>query len=718
MDGTVTALTVYNGLLIAGGGFIHAGGVSVNRIAQWNGTSWSALGSGMQSGVEALAVYGGALIAGGGFIQAGGVSANRIAQWNGTSWSPLGSGMQSGVEVLAVCGSALIAGGGFIQAGGVSANRIAQWNGTSWSALGAGMDSGVEALAVYGDALVAGGGFIHAGDIQVMYIARWDEPPPIVQVTSPNGGEAYKAGSTQAITWTATSGVGVTSVDLAYSTDGGATFQNVIAMGLANSGSYSWLVPNTPTTRARVHVTAHDAAGKTGSDASDADFTIDTWVIIASASAGGSISPSGTVGVVHGGSQGFAITSDTGYHVANVLVDGSSVGVLTNYTFTNVTANHTIGANFALNAYTITASAGPNGTITPAGAVTVAYGSDRTFTMTPNPGYSVTILRVDGGLVSPAGSYTFAHVTANHTLEVFFADVTAPEVHVVEPNGGDTLIVGMDVTLRWTATDPAGVKSVDLLLSRDNGATQEEIAAGVPNTGSYDWHVTSPAPCAVRPAALLTAVARDSAGNVGSDASDAPFALYDLATGTLLSLFEANVVDEGVELRWQMGTPGLFRGATIERAEAALGPWAPLGLEARDEGGFMVVLDRGVAPGRTYYYRLCATTASGERMTFGPLTATMDIPIREFSLAPVAPNPNSGLVRIEYTVPRESWLRLSVLDLQGREVAVLTDGRCSSGRYQATWNAQTSWGRAPAGVYFLRFWTEGRTMMRRMVLMR
>src|SRR5204863_2321397 len=64
------------------------------------------------------------------------------------------------------------------------------------------------------------------------------------------------------------------SVDLAYSTDGGATYPNVIATGIANSGTYVWTVPNTPTTAARVQVTAHDAACSSASDASDADFTI------------------------------------------------------------------------------------------------------------------------------------------------------------------------------------------------------------------------------------------------------------------------------------------------------------------------------------------------------------------------------------------------------------------------------------------------------------
>ena len=78
--------------LIAGGSFGTAGGTPAHNIAQWDGTSWSALGQGVNGKVNALTIYKGNLIAGGEFTLAGGVSANYIAQWDGTAWSPLGSG--------------------------------------------------------------------------------------------------------------------------------------------------------------------------------------------------------------------------------------------------------------------------------------------------------------------------------------------------------------------------------------------------------------------------------------------------------------------------------------------------------------------------------------------------------------------------------------------------------------------------------------------------
>jgi hypothetical protein len=111
--GYVLALAVSGSNLYAGGIFTTAGGVPANYIAKWNGSSWSALGSGMNNWVQALAVSGSDLYAGGSFTTAGGTTANSIAKWNGNSWAPLDSGMGGSfpsVWALAALGSDLYAG--------------------------------------------------------------------------------------------------------------------------------------------------------------------------------------------------------------------------------------------------------------------------------------------------------------------------------------------------------------------------------------------------------------------------------------------------------------------------------------------------------------------------------------------------------------------------------------------------------------------------------
>jgi predicted small secreted protein len=73
------------------------------------------------------------------------------------------------------------------------------------------------------------------------------------------------------------------------------------------------------------------------------------YTITASAEPKGSISPSGNTSASRGSSRTFTIKPDRGHHIADVLIDGKSVGARSRYTFENMTANHTISALFARN---------------------------------------------------------------------------------------------------------------------------------------------------------------------------------------------------------------------------------------------------------------------------------------------------------------------------------------------------------------------------------
>jgi len=101
-----------------------------------------------------------------------------------------------------------------------------------------------------------------------------DGEAPEVTVTAPNGGEVWDIGESYSITWTATDNIGVTSIDILLSSDGGVTFPETIATGEANDGVYDWYVESEATTGARIKVVACDGGGNNGEDASDADFEI------------------------------------------------------------------------------------------------------------------------------------------------------------------------------------------------------------------------------------------------------------------------------------------------------------------------------------------------------------------------------------------------------------------------------------------------------------
>jgi len=159
-----------------------------------------------------------------------------------------------------------------------------------------------------------------------------------------------------------------------------------------------------------------------------------SYTINASAGANGSISPAGAVSAFQGTSKVFNITPATGYHIANVLVDGASVGAVTSYSFTNITANHTIAASFAIDTFAITASTEGNGTISPVGSTSVNYGGSQTYTVTPNAGYYISHVLVDGVSVGAVNSYTFENVTAAHTISVAFDNRTRLYLDFVSSN--------------------------------------------------------------------------------------------------------------------------------------------------------------------------------------------------------------------------------------------------------------------------------------------
>jgi hypothetical protein len=159
-------------------------------------------------------------------------------------------------------------------------------------------------------------------------------------------------------------------------------------------------------------------------DTITASFTKGVYAIVSSAGANGTISPLGTSQVNKGASKTFTFTPSSLYGVASVLVDGANVGVMNSYTFSNVSADHTISVTFVDISRTIVASSGPNGTISPAGNVTVTIGSSKTFTMIPNSGYGVENVIVDGVSIGSVTSYTFSNLTSGHTISVTFTDIS------------------------------------------------------------------------------------------------------------------------------------------------------------------------------------------------------------------------------------------------------------------------------------------------------
>jgi uncharacterized repeat protein (TIGR02543 family) len=137
-------------------------------------------------------------------------------------------------------------------------------------------------------------------------------------------------------------------------------------------------------------------------------------------------------------------------------------------------------AKWSDQSFTLTSSADTNGTIT--ATDTVASGGSKTFTITPNEGYVVQDVLVDGVSVGDVSTYEFTNVLANHTISVTFvlaADTTAPVLTL----GSASNIVGVTADMNFTSSE-TGTYYVWVLLPTDPVPTATEVLAAYAIPGS------------------------------------------------------------------------------------------------------------------------------------------------------------------------------------------------------------------------------------------
>ncbi len=184
-------MEIFNAELYAAGAFDTINGMAANKIAKWDGSSWTAIGSGITGVIYTMTVYDNKLFIGGSF-NISGIASEHIAYWDGSSWNAVGAGFsQFGrVYCFAIYNNKLIIGGFFEEGDGNPGNYIAQWDGSSYSSLGEGitgepvfLSRSVYAMEAYKGELWVGGDFsgVGADTMQADNIAIWS-------VSNPNPG--------------------------------------------------------------------------------------------------------------------------------------------------------------------------------------------------------------------------------------------------------------------------------------------------------------------------------------------------------------------------------------------------------------------------------------------------------------------------------------------------------------------------------------------------
>jgi hypothetical protein len=191
-DSVVYALAAdHQGNIYASGEFVTIAGKTVNHIARWDGSTWSALGDGLEAASGKLAVDSqGNLYTDILSYTAEGTPVTQIAQWNGSSWITVGGDLGPAVDSLAegrdsniVINALVVDNQDKLYAGGyfylIQRERyvgfVARWDGSTWTVFGGSMNHTVYSLAADDDGNVyAGGEFSAAGGIPAKRIAKWD----------------------------------------------------------------------------------------------------------------------------------------------------------------------------------------------------------------------------------------------------------------------------------------------------------------------------------------------------------------------------------------------------------------------------------------------------------------------------------------------------------------------------------------------------------------
>ncbi len=520
-----------------------------------------------------------------------------------------------------------------------------------------------------------------------------------------------------------------------------------------------------------------------------ASFAPLTRTIRTTAGAHGTISPAGPVAVGCGSDASFTVRPDACAHVLDVQVDGLSVGPVTAYAFTNVTQNHRLVASFALDAFTVSVSAGPHGAVSPNGTPSFDCGSSPAFTMTPDAHYHVADVVVDGASVGAVATYTFTNLHASHTLAASFAiethvlaiallgqGIVTPVPDLARYDDGATVELTAAASAGWVFAGWSGAASgtdpvAQVVMDADKSVTAEfRLLVGF-DLKPHDLHLNAKGPWVtgyVTPPPPYDAAAVDVAsvrlnGVVSAATDPAPkleehgkrLKLKFARAAVTATLTAGNAVP--VTLTGRVGDAGFVGTDVIEvRAPKVHHPhagdaliagsraavsWdadasAPMVtvLSSHDDGATWILEANGVPNTGSFDWTVPAVPTDRARVqvsTIYDVDETGVIPEAELaasdSFSIVSPtdapstraefglrvvNPLHGRGSLRYGLATGEPARLAVYDIGGRQVTA--QGLESAG---PGWH-ELALGTLPPGMYVLRLSQGGRSVSARIVVLR
>lgn len=492
--------------------------------------------------------------------------------------------------------------------------------------------------------------------------------------------------------------------------------------------------------------------------------------ITSSAGTGGSISPLGATSVTYGQNQSYTITADPCYTIADVLVDGVSVGAVASYTFTNVTANHTIAASFLAglgNPVTGLSvqqmKTGNSGSTTgikvqytaPVGAATVevwrkGFGGYPQYSGSvpsaplayPPVGWTLASgVTASGGIDVPASRDYYYYVAygrdacgnaspvsavAGGVLGYHLGDVSDG----VTPGQGDATVNTADASLLGahygaSGASLSGYEYLDVGPTANNTTNGRPTPDGAVNFEDLILFSLNYAPKVSAPAAGIRPAAAGATGEAiafrapavveEGESFEVPLTLT--AGGRLQGLSVALDWDRSV-VEVESVTPGTFvasQGGVVLSSGAGRVDAALLGLGAQGlvgEGTLATVRFRVVGSGdpRIAVARVIGRDADNHDLAVavrGTDAFVTSAPTRT-DLFPVVPNPTRGSAAIRYSMTQRGRVHVALFSVDGRLVKTLAKGVQDAGQYQIMWDGTDAQGTlTKPGMYYVRFETDG-----------
>lgn len=343
--------------------------------------------------------------------------------------------------------------------------------------------------------------------------------------------------------------------------------------------------------------------------------------------------------------------------------------------------------------YAIVASADPGGAITPADTVAVTQHANQTFILTPDPGYAVLDVMVDGFSVGAADSFTFADVLANHTISASFVSTT----HTIAASAGahgrivppGNIVVAHGANQAFAITPSPGYHVADVLVD------------GVP-MGAATGHTFS---------------------NVTqSHAIYARFRLND-AMPPAVAIVAPNgdeqcVVGTTCPIEWSATDAGGITDLDLEYSTDGGGSWLPIASAIANSGAHDWLVPntpslnaRVRAVVRDTTGNLGADDSDGSFVIVDPTVGVADS--RQLGLAGFRRNPVGGDLRLTFSLPDARPADLTLLDLSGRRVRFLEVGSLGPGLHEVDLGRA---GRLAAGIYFLRLRHPAGTLVKKAIV--